>query len=142
VKTAQEPFKKWLNEQVKKRRLTEADAEMIVMEAGDAPAYTEARANVRSFLADLQAGAPDLATKALVGYAHALKPKSQGGSGQYGSPAGGSKVQAALVMELKTAYRRMPKPMQQQYDAAVAAAKKEYPSAWISELDFSKGAGK
>jgi hypothetical protein len=32
--------------------------------------------------------------------------------------------------------------MKQQYDAAVAAAKKEYPGAWISELDFSKRAGR
>ena len=89
------PFEDWLNAQVKKGRLTEADVEMVIMETGDASAYTEARANVRSFLADLQAGAPDLATKALVGYARALKPKSQGG--QYGSPAYDSKVQAALV---------------------------------------------
>jgi hypothetical protein len=32
----------------------------------------------------------------------------------------------------------MPKNMQQQYNAAVAAAKKANPHAWISELDFSK----
>jgi hypothetical protein len=43
-------------------------------------------------------------------------------------------------MELKTAYGKMPKKMHQQYDDAVAAAKKEYPSAWISELEFSKRA--
>jgi flagellar hook-basal body complex protein FliE len=135
VKDAMQPFEDWLNAQVKKGRLTKADVEMVIMEAKDATAYTEARANVRSFLADLQAGAPDLATKALVGYAHALK-------GQYGSPAHGSQVQAALVMELKTAYRQMPTLMQQQYDAAVAAAKKENPSAWISELEFSKGSGR
>jgi hypothetical protein len=142
VKSATAPLQNWLNDQVKKGRLTKADVEMVIMEAADATAYTEASANVRSFLADLQAGAPDLATKALVGYAHALKPKSEGGGGQYANPASKSEVEAALVAELKKAYRQMPKNMQQQYDAAVAAAKKENPSAWISQLDFSKSAGK
>ncbi|MDQ1388402.1 MAG: hypothetical protein QOF56_1856 [Acidobacteriaceae bacterium] len=141
VKSATTPFRDWLNEQAKKGRVTKADVEMVLMETGDASAYTEARANVRSFLADLQAGAPDLATRALVGYANALKPKSQGGGGQYANPAPKSEVKAALVAELKTAYRQMPGPVQQQYDAAVAAAKKQNPSAWISELDFSKRAG-
>ena len=86
VKSAAQLFHDWLNAQVKQRRLTKADAEMVSMEASDTTAYTEARANVRSFLADLQAGATDLATKALVGYAHSLKPKSEGGAGQYGDP--------------------------------------------------------
>ena len=134
------PFEDWLNAQVKKARLTKADMELLIMETSDDSAYSEARANVRSFLADLQAGAPDLATKALVGYANALKPRSQGG--QYASPAPKSEVKAALVTELKTAYRQMPKNMQTQYDAAVTAAKKENPSAWISELEFSKRAGR
>ena len=136
------PFQEWLEAQVKKGRLTSAEVELVIMQTDDASAYTEARANVRTFLAALQAGAADVAAKALVAYAHALKPKRQGGGGQYASPASGSQVQAALVMELKRAYRQMPKTMQQQYDAAVAAAKKEYPDAWISELDFSKRAGR
>ena len=142
VKSATDPLRNWLKIQAKNGRLTKADAEMVIMEAKDASAYTEARANVRSFLTDLQADAPDLATAALVGYAHALKPKSQGGGGQYGNPAEGSEVTAALVAELKAAYREMSKTMKDQYDAAVAAAKKENPSAWISELDFSKRAGR
>jgi len=136
------PFREWLDAQVKRRRLTSAEMELVIMQTQDASAYTEARANVRTFLAALQAGATDVATRALVAYAHALKPKSQGGGGQYASPAPRSQVQAALVVELKTAYRQMPKHMQQHYDAAVAAAKKEYPGAWISELDFAKRAGR
>jgi len=36
----------------------------------------------------------------------------------------------------------MPVNKKQQYDAAVAAAMKEYPNAWISEIDFSKRAGR
>jgi hypothetical protein len=142
VKEALAPLGDWLTAQVKKGRLTHADQETVMMEAGDATAYTEARANVRSFLADLQAGAPDLATKAFVGYAHALKPRSQGGGGEYANPANGSAVVAALVAELKDAYRQMPESIQRQYDAAVAAARKENPGAWISDLDFAKRAGK
>jgi hypothetical protein len=142
VKEAPGPFQAWLNDQVKKKRLTKADVELIVMETQDQTAYTEARANVRSFLAALQAGAPDVGKDALVGYAHALKPKKQGGGGQYASPAPGSAVQAALVAELKAAYGKMTKPMQKQYDDAVAAAKAEFPDAWISELDFVKRGGK
>jgi hypothetical protein len=131
------PLKEWLDAQVTKKRLTKADVELILDETVDVTATTEARANVHTFLAVLQAGDSDQATKGIVGYANALKP-----GGYYGSPAKGSEVQAALVKELKTAYRQMSKEMQRQYDAAVAAAKKENSSAWISELDFSKRAGR
>jgi hypothetical protein len=136
IKSAQDAFKKWLEDQVKRKRLTEADRELVIMEIGDANAYTEARANVRTFLAALQAGAPAVATKALVGYARALKP-----GGQYASPAdkpNESRVQVALVEELRTAYQQMPTQMKQQYNAAVSAAITENPGAWISELNFSK----
>jgi hypothetical protein len=140
VKEALSPFKEWLDNQAKKGRLTKADVEMVMMEAGDASAYTEARANVRSFLADLQAGAPELATKALVGYANALKARSKGG--QYGNPAAGSEVEASLIAELKAAYGQMPDKMKGQYRAAVAAARAANPDAWISALDFSKPKGR
>jgi hypothetical protein len=142
VKSATGPLRDWLNAQVKKGRLTKADAEMVLMEAGDASAYTEARANVRTFLVELQSGAPELATKSLVAYAKALKPKSKGGTGQYANPAANSEVVAALVAELRSAYKQMPKDMQKQYDAAVAAAKKENPDAWISDLEIQKRGGR
>jgi hypothetical protein len=142
VKSATGPLRDWLNAQAIKGRLTKADAEMVLMEAGDASAYTEARANVRTFLVQLQSGAPDLATRALVAYARALKPRSKGGTGEYANPAAKSEVVAGLVAENKAAYRLMSKEMQRQYDAAVAAAKKENPEAWISELDLSKSAGR
>jgi len=126
------PFEAWLNAQVAKKRLTEADVELIIDETMDLTATTEARANVHTFLAALQAGAPDVASKELVAYANNLKP-----GGHYASPAHGSKVEAALVAELRMAYRQMPKEMKQQFNAAVAAAKKENPGAWISDLTFS-----
>ncbi len=142
VKSVMAPFAAWLHSQVKKNRLTKAEVELILMEVADATAYTEARANVRSFLADLQAGNAELAKKSLVGYAHSLKPKSEGGTGVYASPASGSEVEAALVKELEAAYAQMSPAMKRQYDDAVAAAKSEYPRAWISVLDFSKRGAK
>lgn len=138
----EKPFIDWLNAQVAKKRLTAMDVELIVYEAGNYDSMTEARANVRTFLAAIQAGNLDLAIDRIVAYAGALTPSNKGGSAHYATPPTGSRVKAALVMELKTAYRRMPKAMQQQYNAAVAAAKKAYPNAWISELDFSKKAGR
>jgi hypothetical protein len=50
----------------------------------------------------------------------------------------GSHVLAELITKLKTAYQQMPKDMQKQFNAAVATAMKENPSAWISALRFSK----
>jgi len=136
--SGRKPFEDWLNEQVKLRRLSKADVELVVMQTLDSSAYTEARANVRSFLAALQTGDADGARRELVGYAHALKPKKSGGGGQYSSPAPGSQVQAALAAELKAAYLKMTTVMQRQYDGIVAAAMAENPSAWISDLRVSR----
>lgn len=138
VKSQPRPFAEWLIAQARKGRLTKADAELVLMGAADASGYTEANANIRSFLADLLTGNPELARKAIVAYAHALEPKGEGGLGQYGSPAPKSEVVAALVKELATEYARMPREMKRQYDDAVAAAVMEYPSAWITVLDFAK----
>jgi hypothetical protein len=136
------PFEKWLNVQVKEKRLKKPEVELIIAETFNDSADTEARANVRTFLAALQAGDPNRASKLLVAYARALKPKREGGGGQYASPATGSLVQTALVEELKTAYKAMTEPMKQQYDDAVAAASQEYPSAWITALAVPKRAKK
>jgi hypothetical protein len=122
----------WLNAQVAKNRLTRGDAELVADEALDVPATTEARANVRTFLAVLQAGRPDQATTALVNYAWALAGT------KYAAPPTGSHVLAELVAELKAAYRHMSKSMQGQFDAAVRAAMKECPDAWLSALKFSR----
>jgi hypothetical protein len=126
-----EPFMKWMYSQAPKH-ISSADAELVIDVASDNMGTTEARANVRTFTLLLQSGSPD-ATASLVAYARELKP-----GGQYGAPAPGSYVQAELVQELKTAYKQMSKDMQKQFDAAVAAAKKENPQAWVSRLDFKK----
>jgi hypothetical protein len=104
---------------------------------------------VQSFLAALQAGSPDQAKKELVKYATALLPGRVPG---YANPANGSQVLAALTKELQTAYRQMPKAMQDQFDDAMKAAQqvikleahkrkaenKLMPDLWISSLKFSR----
>lgn len=125
-------FEDWIKAQAPKR-LTKAEAELIVDVAANRNGTTEALANVHSFLAALQAGAPDQATKELEKYAAALPPGKQ-----YASPPPKSEVLAALTKELQAAYRQMPKAMQDQFDAAMQAAQKANSSAWISNLKFSK----
>jgi len=127
------PFNVWLNKQVIKKRLSTADVELIIDRSLDMNSTTEARANVRTFLVSLQAGDPKQAEKEIVSYSKALKP-----GGAYGNPANGSSVVAALVSEAHTIFQQMPKEMQRQFKAAVAAAKTANPAAWISKLDFSK----
>ena len=127
------PFNVWLNKQVIKKRLSTADVELIIDRSLDMNSTTEARANVRTFLVSLQAGDPKQAEKEIVSYSKALKP-----GGAYANPANGSSVVAALVSEAHTIFQQMPKEMQRQFKAAVAAAKTANPAAWISKLDFSK----
>ena len=131
------PFEDWLNEQVKAKRLTPAQVELIVMETLDSSAYTEANANVRTFLTLLQVGDAAQAQKELVAYANNLKPKKEGGLGNYSAPAPRSQVQAGLVAELKAARSQMKPDMRQAYDAAVEAAIATYPGGWLTDLRFA-----
>lgn len=125
------PFRTWLDAQVKKKRLTAGDAQLVVDESRDVSATTEARANIHTFLTVLQVGDAARARAELVGYARALKP-----GGQYGSPPAGSPVLTELVAELKQAYLGMSKPAQAEFRAAVRAAIAENGSAWITALKF------
>ncbi len=127
------PFMEWLNSQVKRKRLTAGDAQMIIDETLDLTATTEARANVHTFLAILQGGDGAHALKELQAYARALKPR-----GQYASPPDNSPVLTELVAELNAAYKKMTPAMQADYKAAVNAAIAEYPKAWITALKFFK----
>ena len=131
------PFEDWLNEQVKANLLTKAQVELIIMETLDSSAYTEANANVRSFLALLQAGDAAQAHKELVAYANNLKPTKEGGLGHYSGPAPRSQVQAGLVAELKAARSQMKPDMRHAYDAAVEAAIATYPDGWLTDLRFA-----
>lgn len=124
-------FSNWMMAQAP-RRLSKADAELIVDVAANDNTTTEARSYVHTFLAALQSGSLDEATSQLVTYAgheaNQLHPDKKGGSD----------VQTVLTKELQVAYRQMSKDMQRQFKAAVAAAKKKNPSSWVSKLDFSK----
>ena len=132
-------FKDWMEDQaakVKPPRLSKADADLVVDVAGNFDGMTEARANMRAVLTAFQAGAPDLAAKALTAYASALTPKSQGGLGRYSTPHPKSQFMIGLREELRAAYQKMPKDVQRKFDDAIAAAKKQYPNAWVSELNL------
>jgi hypothetical protein len=128
-------FKEWIDAQTKTKppRLSAADAELIVDEAADATATTEARANIRTFLAFFQNGIDQEATRALTNYAKALPPGTQ-----YASPPAGSAVLAQLITELKTAYSQADKSQKTLFQAAMAAAKQANPKAWFTQIDFPK----
>jgi hypothetical protein len=128
------PFQAWLNEQVKKKRLTAADAEIIVDQTSNRSATTEARANVRTFLALFASGDTDGAANDLKAYANNLKPKKEGGLGHYAMPAKGSAVRAELAAEAAAMYKRLSAPRRTKYDAAVDGAIATYKSGWLDEL--------
>jgi hypothetical protein len=124
------PFMKWLDQQVKRKRLTAGDAQLVVDETLNATGTTEARANVHTFLMTLQLGDGARARSELVGYARTIR------LGKYAVPLPGSPVLTELVAEAKAAYAKMARPMQADYRAAVKAAIAEHPSAWITALKF------
>jgi hypothetical protein len=127
------PFMEWLNAQVKRKRLTAGDAQLIIDETLDASATTEARSNIHTFLAVLKLGDGARALKELQAYARALKP-----GGQYASPLSNAPVVTELVAELKATYKQLSKTGQADYQAAVSAAISENPKAWITALKFFK----
>jgi hypothetical protein len=127
------PFLEWVNEQVRKKRLSAADGELVVDEAADASATTEARSNIRTFLTFFQTGLFDEATRALTDYATALPPGTI-----YASPPSNAPVLAELTSELQAARRQAAKPAQANFDAALAAAKKVNATTWFAQIDFLK----
>lgn len=124
------PFMKWLDEQVKRKRLTAGDAQLVVDETVNLSGTTEARANIHTFLMTLQLGDGARALSELVGYARTIR------LGKYPVPLPGSPVLTELVAEAKAAYAKMTRPMQADYRAAVKAAIAELPTAWITALKF------
>ncbi|MBR0714547.1 DUF4157 domain-containing protein [Bradyrhizobium liaoningense] len=122
-------FMDWINAQAKKKppRLSTAEAQLVVDEAADVTASTEARANIRTFLEYFRAAIYDEATQALTNYAGALPPVGRA----YGSPPAGSPVLVELAKEMKAAYDRADKTARAQFDAAMASAKAKNKSAWF-----------
>jgi hypothetical protein len=132
------PFQAWLNDQIKKKRLTPADAEIIVDETFNRSSTTEARANVRTFLALFASGDTDAAANDLKAYANNLKPKKEGGLGHYAMPAQRSAVRAELAAEAAAMYKQLSAPLRAKYDAAVEGAIATYKSGWLDELRMAK----
>jgi hypothetical protein len=128
------PFHAWLHQQVKKKRLTAADAEIVVDETFNRTATTEARANVRTFLARFASGDTDAAANDLKTYANNLKPKKEGGVGHYATPAQGSAVRAELAAEAAVMYKQLSAPLRAKYDAAVEHAIATYKNGWLDQL--------
>lgn len=122
-------FKDWIDAQAAKKppRMSKAEAQLVVDEALDASASTEARANIRTFLEYFRAGIYDEAKQALTNYAGALPPVSKA----YGSPPAGSPVLVELANEMKAAYTRADKTARAEFDAAMASAKAKNKSAWF-----------
>jgi hypothetical protein len=132
-------FAQWMQDQAAKQppRLSKADAELVVDIAGNRSGKTEAAANMRSVELALQAGKPELAAKALMAYARALTPRSQGGKGAYATPALQSQFMQGLIREIRNTYQNLPPDMQRKFEDAVAAAKQKYPGAWVSDLKLN-----
>ena len=123
-------FSDWMKKQVAAKKISPADAELVQDIALNLSATTEARAFSKAALAAVQAGAPEVAKDQLVTYAKALK------SGEYAAPLHGSEVQKALTRELQAAYKAMSPDQQKDLKAAVAAARKANPDAWVGKLTF------
>jgi hypothetical protein len=123
------PFQEWLAAQVKKKRLTQGELELVVDETFDVSATTEARANIRTFLAHLQVGDPADAVKELESYAKALPPGTQ-----YGTPPSNSNVLKELIAEVKEVVAGLPRNRKDQYRIAVDTAIRANPQAWIKVL--------
>jgi hypothetical protein len=124
------PFMAWLDAQVKRKRLTAGDAQLVVDETLNLSGTTEARANVHTFLLALQLGDSARAQSELVGYARTIR------LGLYAVPPFNTPVLNELVAEAKAAYAKLSRPLQADYRTAVKAAIAEHPPAWITALKF------
>jgi hypothetical protein len=130
-------FQNWIDAQTKTHppRLSKAEAELIVDMAERDGRTTEAKAFVHSALAALQAGNPEVCKKEFTAYANNTFTEHHR-SGIYQNPKDGSEVKQALIHELQSEYKKMPKEMQTQLDEAVAAARAANPESWLSHLPF------
>lgn len=120
-------FMDWINDQAKKKRLSTAEAQLVIDEASDTSGTTEARANIRTFLEYFRAGVYSEAIQALTNYAGALPPVGKA----YGSPPAGSPVLVELASEMKAARDRADNTARAQFDAAMASARAKNKEAWF-----------
>jgi hypothetical protein len=131
-------FEDWLLQQVGKGGLSKADKELVMSEIHGPLAIPEARSHVHAALAALQGHAPDVATRELVNYVVDIKNNAYGNLIDDGKVTNGAAVKSALTHEIQAAYRQMSPDMQRQLEAAIAAARKQNPDAWIAKITLSK----
>ncbi len=129
TKKGGQELQQWL---AKQPGLSKADSEVVADAAAGANVSTEARAYVHSTITAMRAGDFDAMKDQLKSYALAIK------KGQTTNPLDGSETLKTLTQELRSAFKQMPKDVQDKFRAAVAEAKAVNPNAWISKLDFSK----
>lgn len=124
------PFTMWLLGQPASA-LARDEAELAADVAENANGATEAHANLRTFLAAIEAGAGQLAQTMLVAYAGALSSKPA----TYNAP--GNYVTAASFVEMETVYRRSNAAEKKAFDDAFAAVRAKYPTAWFARFDHA-----
>jgi hypothetical protein len=122
-------LQQWL---AKQPGLSKTDAEVVADAAAGANVSAEARSYVHAAITAMRAGNSDALTDQFKSYALAIK------KGQTSNPLDQSPNLKALTQELRSAFKQMPKDVQDKFRAAVAEAKAVNPNAWISKLDFSK----
>lgn len=123
-------FAEWLSKRTP-RLLARDEAQTVIEITNGADGATEARAYIGTFIAAMQAGAPDLAREQLLTYARRIAGRI---------PPTGEYVPAALRSDLETAYRSLDDSGKRQFDAAFAAVKTAASSTWIAK--FEHGAAK
>jgi hypothetical protein len=121
----QKYFDEWLRGQT-----NAADAQLVTDIAAGVQSTTEARAYVRTFIAAFDVGASVEATLQLVTYAKGMKAST------IPSPTAEQKnpVVAQLIAELAAYRQRLGRTEKKAFDAAVAAAVKEYPKSWLAAI--------
>jgi hypothetical protein len=130
-------FQAWITNQANLGHISKADAEVVNEIAGGSRKGTEARAHVEAALAAFQAGDAEAGKRELAPYA-GMTLTEHHQSGTYSNLAVKSTVKDELTRKLQDAYQHMSPDMQQELQAAIAAAQKENPEAWISQVKLPK----
>lgn len=115
-------FKSWLTAWTP-NALSPADAEIVYDIATDNKHSTEARAYLRTFLAAIESGADDEASKQVTAYARELA--------KGGDPVQAPKLKQQLKTAMSATRNRLDKTGKAQFDAALGSARGAYRGAWF-----------
>jgi hypothetical protein len=131
-------FQGWLQGQVSKGDLSEADREIVMSEVNGGRGIPEARAHVHAALAALQGGNPTVASRELVNYVVDLKNHEYSNLANDGNTRNGAAVRDALTHEIQATYRHLPPDMQRALEDAISSARQQNPDAWLSTISLQK----